>query len=110
MTPQKLKMRLAWTITILATIIILAGLTMGCTSSVEKVATSQNAYDYFFDRLPQVCKAHKEPDFCKRYVELLNQYEHDLHLSSKALQAGGKFPRQLDAIKKDEKAVAEASK
>lgn len=85
----------------LASIVLLCG----CASGVAKVAASENAYDFVIDRFDVVCHVPAPPAPCVAQVKSLNQWEHDLGLSAKAIKNGGKFPRQLAALKADEKAA-----
>lgn len=92
----------------------MAVLTAGCSifpdRSAEKVVTSVNARDFYFDRYVRACVNVKGPAWCGEAQRLLNDWKADHALAAKALKNGGKLPLQLKAIKADEAQVKKVMK
>jgi len=82
----------------------------GCTSPVKRVATSQNSYDFLVARYNETCRVDLPPPNCSAWQKSLNAWETHLHESARALKLGGGLPRQLAAIKADEKATEKVTK
>lgn len=106
----RIKLRLAWSMTILGVIVVMAGLCMGCSSATQAVANAQADYLFVADRASSICVEKKDPTFCKAYIALVQKYEHDLHLSAVSLGTKGKIPKQLKALADDAAAIDKATK
>lgn len=76
---------------------------LGCTTAAKTVATAQNGYDWFESVYEERCVVPAPPTECAATMTDLHTFEKHLHLSAKALKAGGGMSLQLKALHADEK-------